>query len=182
MISELHKLLTQTYPIVKPAFIREWERDLDCEFSGDQLAHLYQLTHSSAIDSKTQQNNYRILTSWYHVPAALVFVYSSVSDLCWRGCCQCGTFLHIWWDCPAIQVFWKAVKAQITEILDIDIPLSPVHFLLHVPTVPLSQYKQCTLPHLLNAAKSSILICWMQTQIPGCEEWTKKVNEIMEAE
>lgn len=135
MISELHKILTQTTPTAKPAYIREWERDLEQEFSENQLTQIYQLTHTSSIDSKTQENNYKILAQWYRVPAALAKIFPSVSNLCWWGCGHRGTLLHIWWECPVIQGFWSDVKNQIRQALGIDLPMSPIHFLLHVPTV-----------------------------------------------
>lgn len=41
MISELYQLLTLASPITKPAYNREWERDLESKFSEGQLIHLY---------------------------------------------------------------------------------------------------------------------------------------------
>lgn len=95
MISVLYKLLAVAKP--KPFFVREWECDLWCGFTDEQLHHLCHLTHSSSVDCKTQENNYKLLWRWYPVPGSLAKIYPSTSDLCWRGCGQRGTFLHIWW-------------------------------------------------------------------------------------
>lgn len=118
---------------------------------------------------------------WYYVPTALLRIYPSVTDLCCRGCGQRGTLLRLWWECPVICPLWSDIKDQINVVLDVDIPLSPVHFLLHIRTLLHSHYKQSALPHLLKAAKRLIPIYWKRAQAPNRKEWIRKVNEIMEA-
>lgn len=81
-----------------------------------------------------------------------------------------------------IRPYWEDIRSQIKDIMGLDVPLSPVHFLLHVPPMPVSLYKKSVLPHLLNAAKRLLPIYWKQTQILGREEWRHKVSEIREAE
>lgn len=66
------------------------------------LTHQYQLTHSSSLDSKMQEINYKILSRWYRVPADLSCIYLYP---CWRGCGHKGTLLHLWWECPVIEPF-----------------------------------------------------------------------------
>lgn len=88
---------------------------------------------------------------------------------------------NLWWECPTISPFWSDINDQIKAVLDVDIRLSPiVHFLLHIPTLPLGHYKQSALQHLLNVAKRPIPIYWKRAQVPNREEWIRKVNEIME--
>lgn len=86
-------------------------------------------------------------------------IYPSTSELCWQGCGGHGTLLHLWWDCPVIVPFWKDFRDQ---VLGLDIPLSLVHFLLHVSPMLMSQYKNRGLPHLLNTAKRLLPIYWKQ--------------------
>lgn len=182
LISELYRLLGSVPTAGKPAFIREWERDLGVEFTPEQRLHMYKLAHSSSIESRTQETNYKLLTRWYRVPAAIARIYPSVSDRCWRGCDQKGTLLHVWWECPVIRSFWMEVQTTIKNALQIEIPFSPEHFLLHLPTLPLSHYKKSALPHLLNAAKRLIPLYWKRPQVPTLKEWLQKVDDIREAE
>lgn len=182
MVSELYQLLSSASPAVKPSYIRAWEWDLETVFTPAQLSSLYELTQSSSIDSKTQEINYKILMRWYRVPADLARIYPPTPDQCWRGCSHKGTLLHIWWDCPVIRLYWEDIKSQIKEIMGIDIPLSPVHFLLHIPPTPMSQYKKSVLPHLLNADKRLLPIFWRHPQTPNREEWHHRVGDIREAE
>lgn len=122
------------------------------------------------------------MSRWYRVPADLARIYPSVSDQCWRKCGLRGTLLHIWWECPLIQPYLADIRALIREILDLDIPLSPTHFLLHVPQMPISRYIKSVLPHLLNAARRLLPIYWKQPKIPSRADWIQKVNDIRETE
>lgn len=138
-ISVLYDLLLNMHTGGKPGFIRERERDLQHIFTEPQLEHLYRLTHSSTVDTKMQENSYKILTKWYRVPSKLTKIYPSLSDACWRECGLRGSFLHIWWECPKLRPFWLDIHAQIKIILDLELPDSPLESLLHVPTTPLAQ-------------------------------------------
>lgn len=153
MVSELYQLLGEADPHMKPTYIRKWEADLGYELTDTQLHHLYYMTHSSSVDSRTQETNYKIMSLWYRVQADLARIYPSVSDRCWRGCGHRGTLLHIWWTCPIIKPFWEDIKEQIKTILGLEVPFSPEHFILHIPASSLRQYKKSVLPHLLNAAR-----------------------------
>lgn len=74
--------------------------------------------------------------------------------------------LHLVWVCPAIVPFCKDIRDQIKEVLGLNIPFSPVHFLLHVPPVPIRLFKKSVLPHLLNAVKRLLPIHWKRKQVP----------------
>lgn len=82
MVLELYQLLGSSSSVAKPIYIRAREKDLLLEFTDTQLIQLYQLTHSSSIDSKMQETNYKILSQWYRVPTDLAQIYPSTSELC----------------------------------------------------------------------------------------------------
>lgn len=166
-ISVLYGLLQSAESQSKPIYIREWERDLQHTFTETQLSHLYHLTHISSVDTKMQENSFKLLTRWYRVPATLAKIYPMASAACWRGCGLQGTFLHVWWECPRLWPFWQDVRAQIKVILDIEMQDSPMEFLLHVPSTPLSRYRKSILLHLLNAARRLIPIHWKSSHVPG---------------
>lgn len=180
MVSELYQLIGYATSRAKPTYIRTWERDLGLDFTPDQLTYLYQLTCSSAIDSTTQETNYKILSRWYCIHADNFIPLLLTSDGGTVG--HRGTLLHLWWDCPVIRPFWLDISTQIRDIMGLDVPLSLIHFLFHIPPMPVRQYKKSTILHLLNAAKSLLSIYWKQSQIPSREKWLSKVSEIKEAE
>lgn len=181
-ISVLYELLQSSQEEEKLGFIREWERDLNHTFTESQLEHLFRLTHTSTVDTKMQENSYKVLTRWYRVPTKLTKIYPSLSAACWRECGLRGSFLHIWWECPKLRPFWLDIHTQIKLILDVELPDSPLESLLHFPTIPLGQYRKSILPHLLNAARRLIPIHWKKPQIPTRAEWIGLVDNIMAAE
>lgn len=63
----------------------------------------------------------------------------------------------------------------------LDVPPSPIYFLLHIPPMPVSQYKS-TFLYFFNAAKCLIPLYLKRAQVPSREEWIRKVSEIKEAE
>lgn len=181
-ISVLYELLQSSQEEEKLGFIREWEKDLNHTFTESQLEHLFRLTHTSTVDTKMQENSYKVLTRWYRVPTKLTKIYPSLSAACWRECGLRGSFLHIWWECPKLRPFWLDIHTQIKLILDVELPDSPLESLLHFPTIPLGQYRKSILPHLLNAARRLIPIHWKKPQIPTRAEWIGLVDNIMAAE
>lgn len=117
MISELYQLLGSASTVPKPAFIWEWKRDLELNFSTEQITNMPRLAHTSFINLKTQEANFKLLTRCHLVTAALSHIYPSVTDRCWRSCGQRGTLLNIWWECPVIRPFWLDIQTHIKEAL-----------------------------------------------------------------
>lgn len=148
-------------PLLLLPYIWAWEWGLGFELSTAQLTHLYQLTHSSSIDSKTREN-FKILSCWYWVPTDLARIYPSTPEQCWRGC----TLLHLWWEWPVIIPFWADIKDQIKDILGLDIPLS--HFIFSCISIP---YR------LVSIRKVHCLIYWTQQSI--CFQFTGSVHKFL---
>lgn len=91
-ISILYQLLDAAKSLSKPYFIRDWENDLQCEFTKEQMQQLYYLTYSSSVESKAQENNYKLLTRWYHVPTTVPFTEMYFPPYM-VGVSSCPTFL-----------------------------------------------------------------------------------------
>lgn len=63
-ISVLYVMLQSAESRGKPVHIREWERDLQNTFTEAQLDHLYRLTHASSVNTKMQENSFKLLIRW----------------------------------------------------------------------------------------------------------------------
>lgn len=77
MFSVLYKMLEAAKSSPKPFFVKEWEQDLQCKFTDEQLHHLCCLTHFRSVDSKKQEKNVKLLSRWYRVPSSLASIYPS---------------------------------------------------------------------------------------------------------
>ncbi len=90
-----------------------------------------------------------------------------------------GDYVHIFWECPKIQVYWQGVKREIRKVLGYDIPMHPVFFLLDgFPPDQFSKSHLFALHILLMAARKIITVNWMKVHQPTLTEWTQRLNQI----
>lgn len=61
-ISVLYVMLQSVESRGKPVYIGEWEGDLQHTFTRAQLDHLYRLTYASSVDTKRQDNIFKLLS------------------------------------------------------------------------------------------------------------------------
>lgn len=50
---------------------------------------------------------------------------SSLSSECWRCTYSPGDFIHVFWSCPAIKLYWTQVLSVINDLLGISVSPSP---------------------------------------------------------
>lgn len=91
--------------------MENWEEMWECSFS--QLV--------SARDSLVQ---FKILHKVYYTPMHLHKIYLSIPTSCWRCDSPSANFIHIFWSCPQIQIFWAEVTTFILSATTIQVPLS----------------------------------------------------------
>ena len=49
-------------------------------------------------------------TMRYHfMPVRMATIQKSISNKCWRGCREKGTFLQCWWEYKLVQPLWRTV-------------------------------------------------------------------------
>lgn len=101
---------------------------------------------------------------------------------CWRGCEQKCKFLHLWLECPRIEIFWVAIALWIERLTPRPMEFTPLCFLFHGMPGSFKSYRKSITPHLLNAAKLLVPRFWKQATFPTLEDWKKEVNLIMETE
>lgn len=163
-ISESGHLLAQMYRLVlsgqytiAPYFIREWERELGCNFTPLHVKRLIKGTYSSSINSRIQEMSYKFLTRWYRTPLRSAQIYPTRDDRCWRGCGQQCTYIHIWWTCPKIKLFWDVIAPWIKQLTIRPIEVDPLHFLFHVIPCSKKFYKKKYYTSFVERSKIGIV-------------------------
>lgn len=63
-------------------------------------------------------------------------MYAEWLDRCWHWNAGQLTFMHVWWKCSRIQMFWQKVQIEMQNIPFKRIPFKPRIFLLR-------DYKKC---------------------------------------
>ena len=46
---------------------------------------------------------------YHHTPARMAKIKYSNNTKCWRKCREIGSLIPCWWECKAIQPFWKII-------------------------------------------------------------------------
>lgn len=161
-----------------PAFLYNWERDLNKNLSDQEKSSILLLTHSTSIASKIAEVNYKLLTRWHYTPATLHKLFPQKSPLCWRGCGDIASHAHIWWYCPLIRPYWLTIFYWFKEIQGSEVPNDPWYVLLHCTGESAGSYKKSITPHLLNAAKVLIPKFWKTTKIPSLRQWLREVDHL----
>lgn len=72
---------------------------------------------SCSQNTAIRENCYKMIYRWHLTPAKLQKMYPLSDGKCW--CCQedNADYLHIWWGCGKLKVFWKQVHSIMQKIL-----------------------------------------------------------------
>lgn len=121
-----------------------------------------------------------MISCWYLTPHILHLITYFTSLLCWKNCGCSATYIHVWWTCPVISIFWKHVLACIKHITGITAPF-------HFDTVLLGYWPSAydSTPHrdllqlLLATARLSIAHHWKNPTPPRISFWHWKVLDLL---
>lgn len=139
-----------------PPFLTKWGIELGSLEYKHKIAKILNLTHSSAIDIRKVEMNYKCLTRWYATSDKLSKYHLEKSHECWRGCKVTGTMAHLWWNCTKMNKYWKEILQLILEITGKAVVEDQWTVLFHGTEGFVKQDRESIIPHLLNAAKSLI--------------------------
>ena len=176
-ITKLYGILVKIGSRSEAPFIEKWERELGITRGTNTYKRIMHLTHSSAIDTRTAETNYKCISGWYITPDKANKFKADQTAECWRGCLERGTMAHLLWLCPKIQTYWDIILSQIKVITGEELKKDPWVVLFHCSQEGVKKYKQSLIPHLLNAAKRLIPKKWQATESPHVWNWIDEVEE-----
>lgn len=181
LISALYSLLLSKVPPTDQ-FQSSWNSDLSLDLSDEDWDRIWEHAHKGSVNVSAQENRYKLCTRWYRTPEKLHKIFPAVPAACWRCGKDTGSLLHIWWDCPVIVPFWKAVHESIIQITTYYLEFSPAQYLLHHTVVPRNQYRKSLTLHLVNAATQCVPLRWKSTSAPTLHDWHLRVQKIDDME
>ncbi len=159
---------------------RNWELELNTIIEDEVWTSVCASCHKGISSQMWKEFDWKMKMRFFRVPLVVAkFDSSSQLAQCWRGCGEVGDYVHIFWECPKIQVYWQGVKREISKVLGYDIPMHPVFFLLDgFPPDQFSKSHLFALHILLMAARKIITVNWMKVHQPTLKEWTQRLNQI----
>uniref|UniRef100_A0A803KCX1 Reverse transcriptase domain-containing protein n=1 Tax=Xenopus tropicalis TaxID=8364 RepID=A0A803KCX1_XENTR len=183
-ISSIYQnLLSQTIvSSPKPLHFLKWEKALNTQFTEQDMEGIILKSFTGQRSCRILENNYKILTGWYHTPAKLSKIFPGTSASCWRCGESPGTLLHILWECSEIKKYWMEILQVCNDKLQLGIRNDPATVLLHHNTQPISLYKKSLTQYALNAAKILIPRKWKSPTLPTINEWTQEMEDICKFE
>uniref|UniRef100_A0A8C5QAN6 Reverse transcriptase domain-containing protein n=2 Tax=Leptobrachium leishanense TaxID=445787 RepID=A0A8C5QAN6_9ANUR len=149
-----------------PEYMSRWERTLNTSITNEVWSGTLSLTHSGTQVTKLQETSYKLLTFWYRTPALMATFNITISPTCWRCTTAMGTYLHIWWECALIQIYWRRIQDLVRNTTDVDLDFTPQIFLLSQLPFSLKSMKKSVLMRILLVARSLIPLYWKSTSIP----------------
>lgn len=109
------------------------------------------------------------------MPVKLHKINPAVSNMCWRGCGNQGTFLHCWWECPKVQLFWTDVQSQLALITGRPIALRPDLVLLNYWATPTDTLTIELLDLCFSATQHIIALHWKSNTALLIGDWYTKL-------
>lgn len=157
----------------------KWELELGRSLSLDEWGKIYALSRKSSMSGYTQENNYKVLSRWYKTPELVHDIYPTVSDICWRCGGAIGSYMHIWWDCPDIQAFWRRIFSLHGLVTSNLVPCTPEMELLSLVPGPICLTEKSLLRHFLAASWQTIAAHWKQTGSPPLAAFFENLHYVM---
>lgn len=166
LISNIYKMLIDppSDDPIRHSYMTKWESYLDMQLPYDTWQLIWRRAAKSSTCMSYKENQYKILMLWYHTPALLHSLFPTSPDNCWRCGETGGTLFHIYWDCPEIRSYWTTVQSVVQQVIGIDIPLTPLAYILNATSCQLGRLSSRLLLHILTAAKCLIAAFWKKKQ------------------
>lgn len=129
-----------------------------------------------------ERDAYKILFFWYRTPEILHRFDPKVPRVCWRCLGDIGLHFHIFWECPLIQPFWSSTQAHLQDLLEINLLLDPIYYLLGLPFPGISKLTQKLAAFILLAAKRAIPLRWLSSSPPTLSQALQILEQIRRME
>lgn len=121
--------------------------------------------HKGILNVTLIEASYKVQARWYMVPERLAKIFPDASPLCFGGCGQIGTHLHIWWTCPKVRRFWMRVHSLIFSVTQVNIKKDANIALLNKPVEDIPKHTQTLIYYMFLSAKIAIASAWKSPAI-----------------
>ena len=117
--------------------------------------------------------HYKIIHRFYLTPrkcCQLQMVTSPRCTLCSSR--TVGTYMHMFWECPRVQIFWSKVARVLSELFEIQVPCLPQILLLNDDsTLSLPGTQKKVFFAGVTAAKKILVCRWKPPHSLSVKRW-----------
>lgn len=159
---------------------RRWERDIGEEISGETWVQIIESWFKVSREMQTRLISYKILNRTYWTPCKMARLGLRNSDLCWRCDASRGTFVHMLYSCPRIELLWSKIIYFINTVMSSTLVQHPLLCLLGVlpkgSGLTVDQIVWCRTA--LNTGCRIVLRHWKSKEVILVKEWFDEMAKI----
>lgn len=161
--------------------VRKWEEDFGVSYKENNWHKSILDIHSVFVSNRLREMQFRIFHRQHRTPYILNKMNPSRSPSCSKCQQLPATYLHCFWSCPRISVFWCCISKEISAILKCKLCLDPGQFLLGLPTKTIYPHPKL-LKKFLTLARKCILNKWIMDKPPTVTDWYNEIFRVMPME
>lgn len=98
---------------------QHWVWDIP-ELDSEDWEDMWDFPFKILVSLRDRLIQYKIVHRAYLTPSRLYKMMPSLSS-CWRCDHALGNYIHIFWSCPVINVYWSQILAEVNELLNVSI-------------------------------------------------------------
>ena len=178
LISILYSQLSTKLTAKLPSYAEKWMNDLGFNIDISTWNKVWSNTKTSSQNILAMETNDKVLMYWYLVPVRIAKFAPHYSPLCFRGCGDPGTHLHIFWECPVTKNYWKEIFLMISAVFKKSITPDPTTALLNLKPDCISYAQFKLFLQITTAAKQTISKAW-KTATLLVSETRNRVHQAM---
>uniref|UniRef100_A0A8C5PP48 Reverse transcriptase domain-containing protein n=1 Tax=Leptobrachium leishanense TaxID=445787 RepID=A0A8C5PP48_9ANUR len=178
LLSLCYKLMTTSDPVQKCRFQVMWERDLNTTISPEQWAESFRGDRGKFKSASLHEARKKLLYRWYLTPDKLSHFSTSGNSTCWRCSATRGSFVHMWWQCPPLQIFWQDIVVFLNKFLGTALSPDPQILLLQIFPKGMSTTQRKLVAHILTSAYTLIASHWRSPSLPTMNDLKSRVGEV----
>lgn len=181
-ISLIYEQLNSKSVFLKLNPLIKWEKDIGKSFTEKQWLSAIKCNHRFSRCLNYEELAVKLLAKWHFTPYIVAKFSDGNSNLCWRGCGQVGTVVHMVWVCPHLRGFWLEVFKWIAKVTGVITQPSIEKAILSINMLEYPISVRSIAMHIIFAARSLMMSKWKTNEMSSVRELITKVNIVAEYE
>uniref|UniRef100_A0A8D0GM46 Reverse transcriptase domain-containing protein n=1 Tax=Sphenodon punctatus TaxID=8508 RepID=A0A8D0GM46_SPHPU len=124
-LGRIYRELKEMFYAPSVDYIKKWSKDLEIPLAQEEEKKIWQHMNKCVFSLEVREIQVKLTTRYYLTPERMKFVDPGGGGACWRGCGEMGTYIHCWWSCGKVRLFWSEVWRIINKVAGMVVPFRP---------------------------------------------------------
>lgn len=176
IMSKLYKILSNQDEKITNIRLK-WEEELLLKITDEDWMEICSNVHKTTGSLFWREFAWKILIQFFLTPKSME-KYKGNSK-CWRNCGENeADYLHIFYTCKVIQIFWKEAIEIIEDLFQKKLELKPENVIIGKIPVNINPKQKYLFQILRVSALKMITKKWKKSNPPKTEEWITVIQEV----